>query len=215
VAPPTLKLRLLSGRPEGGQDAARPDDAQLLAAVRAGEPRSANDLYERSRSIVARTVQKLLGRGDRDEQDIFQQTMVEIVRSIDRYRGECPLDGWIATLAAHVVYKSLRRRRLERRIWSDAEPPEALTIDHSGARAAQRSTIERISKHLEAMDSGRSWAFLLHDVHGYDLRETAQIMGVSHAAAQSRLVRGRKELHQRIADDVELAGVLDDRGEGT
>ena len=44
-------------------------------------------------------------------------------------------------------------------------------------------------KHAEAV--------LLHDVLGHDLAEIAVMTGASAAAAQSRLVRGRKELLRR------------------
>ena len=99
------KLRLVIARREGTGPPRPPpiDDIQLLAAVRAADPGAAETLYERSQPIVARTLNRLLGRTDPDHQDLSQQTMVEVVRTIDRYRGECPLDAWVATIAAHVV----------------------------------------------------------------------------------------------------------------
>lgn len=211
------KLRLVVARrtSEGAGPPTPPpiDDIQLLAAVRAADPGAAEALYERSRPIVARTLNRLLGRHDPEHQDLSQQTMVEVVRTIDRYRGECPLDAWIATLAAHVVYKHIRHRKVERRVLSDVLPLEPVGSDQPAQRAALRSLIDRVRVHLESIEPGRAWAFLLHDVHGHDLREIAQIMSISPAAAQSRLVRGRKDLHARVAADPELASELE-RTEG-
>jgi RNA polymerase sigma-70 factor, ECF subfamily len=214
VASPSPRLKLVVDR---GEQVATPstrfDDSQLLAAVRAGDCKAATALYERSRPVVDRTIRKLLGRPDQEQQDLFQQVMVEIVRTIDAYRGECPFDAWVNMLAARVVYKSLRHRTIERRILSDTSPPDVAAADQPARQVLLRSTIERVKAHLAEIDQDRAWAFLLHDVHGYDLREMAQIMATSVAAAQSRLVRGRKDLHERIAADPELAGDLTDWAE--
>jgi DNA-directed RNA polymerase specialized sigma24 family protein len=39
---------------------------------------------------------------------------------------------------------------------------------------------------------------LVHDVFGHSLAETARLTGVSMSAAQSRLVRGRREVRARM-----------------
>ena len=49
------------------------------------------------------------------------------------------------------------------------------------------------------MNQERATAVLLYDVFGHELAEIAVLTGVSVAAAQSRLVRGRKELRDRMA----------------
>ena len=196
------KLRLVVKREAAPNEGRRPAGRlKLLAAIRAGDPRAATALYPRSHPVVERTVRKLLGREDQEQPDIVQQVMIEIVRTVDRYRGECPLDGWLHTLAAHVVYKNLRHRQVERRILSSESPPETMAPDRPAGRVLLRSVIDRVKRHLERLDANRAWAFLLHDVHGYDLAEMAVIMGTSVSAAQSRLVRGRKDLHARLAAD--------------
>jgi RNA polymerase sigma-70 factor (ECF subfamily) len=212
VTPSSPKLELVRGSREdaagAGATPVQLDDARLLAAIRAGEPSAATALYERSRPIVDKTIRRLLGRPDPDQQDLSQLTMIEIVRSVDRYRGECPLDAWIATVAAHVVWKNIRRRRLERRVMVVDSTLEFEAPEQPGQNAVMRSVLRRVTEHLQAMDQGRAWAFLLHDVHGYDVREMARILEISEAAAQSRLVRGRKDLHERIGQDPELTDVL-------
>jgi len=188
------------------------EESQLLAAVRAGDPGAARAMYERSRPIVSRTVRKLLRGADHDYEDLCQQAMIELVRTIDKYRGDCSFSKWIGLLTARVVYKTFRRRQLDRQLIAESSVPEAISPDQPARRVAERSTIERIRSHLAQLDRDRAWAFLLHDVYGYDMREMAQILGISVTAAQSRLTRGRHDLHERISRDPELADELEQRG---
>jgi RNA polymerase sigma-70 factor, ECF subfamily len=213
------RLRLVRGQSASTPAAPAPlpsrpafDDSELLLAIRRGETGTAAALYDRVRPQVERTVRRLLGARDPDVCDLAQQSMIEIVRTIDRYRGECSLDSWTSAVAAHVVYKHIRRRRTERRIFGafDADwVDEARSSSRIAREAIVRNLMRRVLAHLDQIDEAKAWAFVLHDVCGYDLREIAKITGVSAAAAQTRLVRGRREIHERIANDPELANLLE------
>jgi RNA polymerase sigma-70 factor (ECF subfamily) len=161
------------------------------------------------RPIVDRTLRRLVGIRDNDYEDVAQRALFELIDTIDSFRGECPLDAWISIVTARTAFRVIRRRKLERRLFVDMQGTEApsLVRGHGGAVAA-RQAIDRIRAELDRMDANRAWTFLLHDVYGYDLKEAAQITGVSLSAAQSRLVRGRREIHERIRNDPALSRFL-------
>lgn len=212
-------LRIVRGsEPPAAPRLAKPtlDDTQLLTAIRAGDADAAVALHDRLRPVVERSIRRILGSSDRDHEDMAQQAMIEIVFTIERFRGDCPLDAWASTVAAHVVYNQLRRRSTERKIFESLRgDSDDVASGHSLSRAtAARSTLRRVLAHLDHIDEHKAWAYVLHDVCGYDLREVAEITEASVSAAQTRLVRGRRELRERIEADGELALLLSKRGEG-
>ncbi len=187
------------------------DDSQLLAALHAGDAGAATALHDRVRPQVDRTIRRLLGRNDADHEDIAQQAMIELVFTIHRYRSDCSLDSWTSVVTAHVVYKYIRRRKTERRVFGDVDPDDLMpqSSAHTGRLAMARDAVRRVLHHMDSIEENKAWTFVLHDVCGYDLKEIAQITNVSVTAAQTRLVRGRREVHERIAADPELATYLD------
>jgi RNA polymerase sigma-70 factor (ECF subfamily) len=163
------------------------------------------------RPTIERTLSRLLGARDPEYEDVAQIALYELVVTSSRFRGECPLDAWVSLVTARVAYREIRRRRLERRIFAEVSPDELSSRLFSvPAPFAQRQAVERIRTHLGRMDAKRAWTFMLHDVHGYELKQIGEIMHTSVSAAQSRLVRGRRELHERIRNDPSLADVLED-----
>jgi RNA polymerase sigma-70 factor (ECF subfamily) len=206
------RLRLVTpGPPDDAARTPRPDDGQLLAAVRSGDQAAGAAFYDRVKPQIDRTLLRLFGRHENDCDDLRQLALIELVFTLHRFRGECSLDTWVGTVTAHIVFKHLRRRQTEARLFGvlhreDALPPSGMgTARH----ALVRNLMQRASRHIDAIHPDKALAFVMHDLFGYDLKELAEIMRVSVSAAQTRLVRGRRELHDRIARDPELANLLD------
>lgn len=186
------------------------DDAALVASVRASNPSVADAFCRRIWPQVDRTVRRLLGGNDAERDDMTQLALIEVVRAVSGYRGESSLDTWVSAVTAHVVYKHIRRKPPGRHVPLEAVVDTIASHRSNSEQAmATREILERVLGHLEAVGEKLAWCFVLHDVLGYGLREAARIMGVSEAAAQSRLVRGRKKIHEIIAADTELASQLD------
>jgi RNA polymerase sigma-70 factor (ECF subfamily) len=184
------------------------DDSQLVAAVRNGDEEAAGAFHDRLRPRVDGTIRRLVGPADNDTEDLGQLAMIALIESIDRYRGECSLDSWASTVAANVVYKHIRRRKLERRVFSPAPDREPVSHMNPSRALVARDLVRRARELLATVSEEKAWTFLLHDVCGFDLREIASITGVTTAAAQGRLVRGRRELHERAGEDPELVAAL-------
>jgi RNA polymerase sigma-70 factor (ECF subfamily) len=188
-------------------------DDDLVRALRSGDTRASAPFYERTRPVVSRAVLRLL-RSATDHDELVQLTMIELMLTIGRFRGQCSLDSWCSTLAAHVVFKQLRQRKRERLIFSalgDDGPGHHVPAP-GGNRPLQRNLLERLRTLLESIDRAKAEVFVLHDVHGYDLKETSEILGISISNAQTRLVRGRKALHDQLRGDAELCAALNDFG---
>ncbi len=181
----------------------REDDDALIADVVAGKPERAAAFCQRVWRTVDRTVRRLLGHDDSEYDDLVQLAIVELIRSVGSFRGEGSLDAWVSAVTAHVVYRFIRRRSIDRYVPIEAVPPDALHSPRPVGEesVAQRETLARIVGHLDELGEKLAWTFVLHEVLGYRLRDVARIMGGSEAAAQSRLVRGRRRLHELIADD--------------
>ena len=171
------------------------DDQALVAAAKAGNPAVASMLCDRLWPQVDRSIRRLVGASDIDRDDLSQLAMIELVGTIDRYRADCSLDSSTQAVTAHVVFKHLRRRRLERRVFSD------LSIDdgavgapvHVERRSATREALARIAALLDEMNEGRAWTYVLHDLLGYDFARDRPDHQFDGRRDASRLVRGGVE----------------------
>ncbi|HET9931332.1 MAG TPA: RNA polymerase sigma factor [Polyangiaceae bacterium] len=196
---PASPLRVLPG----GAERTLSDEA-LVDAVQRGDQRVAQHLYDRLYPVVDRTLYRIFGKREADHDDLMQAAFEQIVVTLGRrtYAGDCSLKTWAASITSHVAFNALRSRRRERRLLDrgielDGDNLAASTFGEDSASA--RLELNRVQQHLLAMKPEQAEALFLCDVLDHKLAEVARLTHVSVAAATSRLVRGRRELHRRLA----------------
>jgi RNA polymerase sigma-70 factor (ECF subfamily) len=174
----------------------------VLAGLHAKEAWAARCLVDRLEPIVERTLYRVLQKRTADFEDLVQATFERIIRTLveRRFGARCSLTTWASAIATHVGIDSLRSRIRERRLFRDEKASEvhqqSSRVDAT-ARLEARAEVARVRQVLARMNPAQAEAVLLHDLLGHDLAEIAAITGVTVAAAQSRLVRGRRAFLRR------------------
>lgn len=201
-----LRLAPKPPEPSSPQDSSEPplDDDALIKAIQRGDLARAGELHDRLIPVVERTLVRIFGRREPDHDDLVQTTFEQIVRTLvnKRFAQACNLSTWASTLAAHVAFHALRSRRLYQRVFDsgglDGHVHEHPAPTDAEGEIAAREQIRTAQAHLAAMNPDKAMPVILHDLFGHELAEIAVLLNISVSAAQSRLLRGRREFLRRM-----------------
>lgn len=180
-------------------------DADICRELKAGEAWAAEVVYDRVEDVVDAVLFRLLGPGDGERDDLAQQALERIISTIvtGRYTQGCSLRSWATLITQHLAIDTMRSRSRERRVFDRSVEQQTLELVAEESRTPERAAetrrrVEHLLSALATVNRARAEAVVLHDVLGHDLAEIARLTGVTVAAAQSRLVRGRKEVLKLI-----------------
>jgi RNA polymerase sigma-70 factor (ECF subfamily) len=191
----------------GGRSEARPSPTQeeIVLAIARGDDWAADALYDALQPVVERTLRRILQTSEADYEDLLQTAFEKIVTTLatGRFAGACSLSTWASAIAGHVALDALRARVRSRRVFGRDQASLAIALEapepiNAERRLEARAQIQAVQQALGGMKPDQARTLVLHDVLGHELSEIAVMTGVSVAAAQSRLVRGRKELLRRL-----------------
>ena len=179
-------------------------DRALVEAVRRGDQKLGRQLYGRLSRVIDATLSRVLGPNQPDHDDWAQAVFEEVVRTIHngQFQLRCSLTSWAASIACHIGLNAIRSRKTERAIFDRRErtsDPGLSSAPRDLYRSLEaRDELRRVRLELAQLSPGRAEAVLLHDAFGYGVDEVAALTNSSLAAVQSRLVRGRKDLAERL-----------------
>jgi RNA polymerase sigma-70 factor (ECF subfamily) len=172
-------------------EAAADDRDHRIEAAANGDRKAAEAVLRQLLPRVRNLVRYLL-KGDALVDDVAQNVLMEVLRSLPRFRGEGSLEAWADRICVRVTLAEARRRRSERRRRADAAPEiEVATTRGSSAPPPDAYLARRqAAALLDRLPPEQREAVVLHHVAGLSVPEMAEELGVPFDTAKSRLRLG-------------------------
>jgi len=188
--------------------AAREHDLELARRAASGDRAAQRDLFLEQRANVHRALFRILG-GNREIEDLLQDSFIEIFRALPSFRGDSTLGRWCQTIAVRVAYLAISRRRpptVDLALVEETVANDADVRRHVQVREATR----RLYAALDRIEVKQRIAFALAAIDGKSLAEVAELTDSSVFAVKTRVWRARRELMRRAGKDAALAAYLQD-----
>ena len=143
-------------------------------------------------------------------EDLVQETFIEIMRSIPKFRGEAALGSWIRRIAVSKALMYLRSAWTARSQsladdWDDVTAGDAVTHGVS-SRPDEALDLDMALANLPSTSRAVVW---LHDVEGFTHKEIAALMGRTESFSKSQLSRAYQRLRPLLTvpdEDVQGEG---------
>src|SRR5690348_7937031 len=95
-----------------------------LAAAQGGEPQAQEMLYLAFSRATYALIRRLVPRREVAD-DLFQDTFVEVLQSLETFRGEAPLGAWIRRIAVSKCLMYLRSPWQRSLLWLENQAGES------------------------------------------------------------------------------------------
>lgn len=185
-----------------------PADDELVREAKRGNLSAMETLIGRHERRVYTLARRILNN-DHDAEDTTQQVFLNVIEHLQGFREASSFATWITSIATHTALKLLRKRKAPHTGVPGPSPsPDDEPIPHpdfiADWREGPSSLAERhetrllIEQALETLDEKHRLVFLLRDVEGLSVRETAAALDLSEANVKVRLLRARLLLRERL-----------------
>jgi RNA polymerase sigma-70 factor, ECF subfamily len=178
-------------------------DMQLVEATRRGDRAAFDELVRRHRPRCVEVAGFFL-RNRSDSEDQVQIALIKAYEHLDQYQGIAEFSTWLIRIVTNQCLMSMRENRRARFLYLDEPSGDRTSFfqlsDTSNPEGdlAFRQLHQVIRKELNRLPGLFRHAVLLRDVQGLPVTDVAEKLGISPAAAKSRLARARLELRSRL-----------------
>jgi RNA polymerase sigma-70 factor (ECF subfamily) len=182
------------------------EDEQLVIRSQGGDTAAFSELVGRHYNTCLRLASTILRNRD-DAEDEVQNALSKAFEHLGQFQRGCRFSTWLTRIVVNQCLMRIRQIRRNRTVsidepWLQEEGAtswEVADVRPGPDYALANEQIRRVvDKEISRIPPLLRTAFLLRHVEKLPMPEVAERLGISVAAAKSRLLRARLELRQRL-----------------
>src|SRR3954465_7449154 len=182
-------------------------DHQLVAAVRAGDDRAFECLYERYQRRIAAYIYGMVNDYARAE-DIAQDVFMSALRRMRETERPIAFKPWIYEIAKNACIDQFRRSRRAEEVSYDADdglgaPDYGRLVSTDAMPEAELDSKQQMD-HLRGAFGGLSEThheiLVMRELEGLSYREIGERLGMSRPSVESTLFRARRRLTEEYSE---------------
>src|ERR1700732_5280039 len=182
------------------------NDLDLVHASKNGDVAAFEQLVKRYDRRLLRIAQSVTHNRE-DSQDAVQEAFLKAFQNLDQFREDSQFSTWLIRITVNQSLMKLRRQRTIKEVSldedlqaeGDALPLEVVDWAPNAEQLYWASELRQIlTRTLEEVRPPLRAVFVLRDIEGLSIDETAVVLGLSQAGVKARLLRARLQLREGL-----------------
>jgi len=181
-------------------------DIDLVHSAKRGEIPAFEELVRRHTKRVFAVAQHIT-RSREDAEEVSQETFLRAFLRLCDFEEKAQFSTWLTRIAVNAALTSVARSSRDKVVfheeqeWESVSAPEQIQDWRLNPEQlySQSQLREILRQALEALPQAYGTVFILRDVQGFSISETAAVLELSIPTVKTRLFRARLQLRESLS----------------
>ena len=190
------------------------DENILVKKAINGDNSAFEMLMEKHMGIIYNIALRMAANQD-DAEDMTQEIMIKIFRSLGSFKGNSKFSTWIYRVAVNTCLDELKKKKNKKHLSLDAEISgddgegqlEIKDDSPSPEKLAEQNELrDMVAAAVTLLSDEHRAVIVLRDIRGMSYSEIAEILGCSDGTVKSRISRARAQLKMILEKEYNFSG---------
>jgi RNA polymerase sigma-70 factor (ECF subfamily) len=177
-----------------------------LEKLRSGDVDEITKMVNMHTDQVYRVASRMLNN-EAEAEDVLQETFIKALNSLVNFEGRSNLSTWLYRIAVNEALMHIRKRKPDIAvIHDDEDDSDGISVSQivdwcclPESEFMSSETREIIDEAIHQLPENLRSVFILRDIEGLSIAETAQALDLTETNVKTRLLRARMKLREELS----------------